>query len=490
MDSAGEEELRKAGFSGKKENCLSPVNSWIIPLALNAAELPVIAFRSPRAFKPVGADEIPIVPYPLSRRTMRHSIVPQNAANLVLSRLIQGVLLGLLFFLAACSSGKSEEPKVRPAVPVTVAVAVQKTVPKQVRTIGTVEAYSTVSVKTQVSGVLTGVRFKEGQEVKKGDLLFTIDSRTFEADLRRAEANLTRDLAQVRQAEANLAKDLALLKNAEVEVRRYEDLMKEGIATQEQYDQSRTNVDALQASVRADRAALENAEASVRADRAALENARIQLGYCTIRSPMDGLTGSLMVHEGNVVKANETYLVTINQISPIYVNLSVPEQDLPGIKRHMAEGKLKVEAMIPGDEGRPEAGLISFIDNAVDRLTGTIRLKGNFTNKERRLWPGQFVQVHLTLTTLQNAIVVPSQAVQAGQSGSYLFVVKPDLTAEFRSIVPGIALNGETVIESGLQPGEKVVTDGQLRLVPGAKVEVKGGPQGPQVPESGKEART
>ena len=371
------------------------------------------------------------------------------------------------------------------AVPVTVAEVIQKAAPVQVRTIGTVEAYSTVLVKAQINGVLTGVYFKEGQEVRKGDLLFTIDAHPFEADLKRAEANLARNLAQVRQAEANLAKDRALLKNVEGVARRYADLIKEGIASQEQYDLARTNVDALTEAIRADQSAIESAEAAVRADRATLDNARIELGYCSIRSPMDGRAGSLMVNQGNLVKGNDSQaLVTINQIHPIYVNLSVPEQSLSEIKRRMAAGKLTVEAILPNDQGNPEAGLISFVDNAVDRSTGTIRLKASFVNKEKRLWPGQFVRANLTLAIQQDAILVPAQAVQAGQNGQFVFVVKPDLSAEVRPVTVGATLNGETVIEKGVQPGEKVVTDGQLRLVPGAKVEMK------NTPEGNKESRT
>jgi len=374
---------------------------------------------------------------------------------------------------------------VKSAVPVTVAEVIQKAAPVQVRTIGTVEAYSTVLVKAQINGVLTGVYFKEGQEVRKGDLLFTIDAHPFEADLKRAEANLARNLAQVRQAEANLAKDRALLKNVEGVARRYADLIKEGIASQEQYDLARTNVDALTEAIRADQSAIESAEAAVRADRAALDNARIELGYCSIRSPMDGRAGSLMVNQGNLVKGNDSQaLVTINQIHPIYVNLSVPEQSLSEIKRRMAAGKLTVEAILPNDQGNPEPGLITFVDNAVDRSTGTIRLKASFVNKEKRLWPGQFVRANLTLAIQQDAILVPAQAVQAGQNGQFVFVVKPDLSAEVRPVTVGATLNGETVIEKGVQPGEKVVTDGQLRLVPGAKVEVK------NTPEGNKESRT
>ncbi len=401
-----------------------------------------------------------------------------------------GVLLVGSAFFSACSSSKSEETKVRPAVPVTVAPVVQKSVPIQIRTIGNVEAYSTVSIKAQVGGTLTGVYFKEGQDVKKGDLLFTIDSRPFEADLQRAQANMNRDTAQLKQAHANLARDVAQLKNAEVEARRFADLIKQGIATQHDYDQAVTNAEALRAAVVADKAAIENAEASIRADQAAVETTKLSLGYCSIRSPMDGRTGSLMVNQGNVIKANDVQLVIINQISPIYVSIPIPERDLSRIKDYMSAGKLAVEAIIPSDGEKSETGSISFVDNAVDRSTGTIRLKGAFANQERRLWPGQFVQVALTLAMQQKAVVVPSQAVQAAQKGQYVFVVKPDLSVEVRSVAVGATLAGETVIEKGLQPGENVVTDGQLRLTPGAKVEVKGGSETPPSPPGSKQSPT
>ncbi len=361
-----------------------------------------------------------------------------------------------LVFLSACSDGKSGQPVGSEAVPVAVAAVVQKTMPVQVSAIGTVEAYSTVSVKAQAGGELTGVHFKEGQDVKEGDLLFTIDRRPFEVQLRQAEANLARDMAQA--------------KNAEVQAQRYADLVKEGVVAREQYDQIQANADAL--------------EAAVRADKAAVENAKLALGYCSIRSPIDGRTGNLLVHQGNVVKANDVALVVINQLTPIYVNFSVPEQSFPEIKKRKAAQALKVEAIIPNEEDRSVQGVLTFVDNTVDRATGTIRLKGTFTNKEKRLWPGQFVDVVLTLTSEPNALVIPSQAVQTGQSGQFVFIVTTDLTAEPRPVVVGRTVGGEAVIQKGLQPGERVVTDGQLRLVPGAKVEVKSALETTQGPRS------
>jgi multidrug efflux system membrane fusion protein len=357
-------------------------------------------------------------------------------------------LLFLTFFSPGCSNEKSRKPVSAP-IPVTVSTAIQKMVPIQLRVIGNVQAYSTVAVKSLVGGELVGVNFTEGQDVKKGDLLFTIDSQPFEAALKQAEANLQKDLAQA--------------KNAQEDARRYEFLIQKNVVARQQYDKFRTDADAL--------------EATVLADRAAVENARIQLGYCSIRSPIDGRTGIINIKRGNIIAAvtqpNAIDLVTINQIIPIYVIFSVPEQNLPEIKKYMAGGSLKVEALPPNDTSSGEQGVLTFIDNTVDKTTGTILLKGTFANREKKLWPGQFVNVVLTLTTEPNAIVIPSQAIQTGQEGQYIFVVKEDLTVESRPVIAGRSANNETIVQKGLQVDEKVVTDGQLRLYPGAKVEIK-----------------
>jgi multidrug efflux system membrane fusion protein len=380
------------------------------------------------------------------------------------------ILTGV-FLLSSCSGEKRESPAV--GLPVEVASVVQKKVPIQIRIIGNVQAHSTVTVKSRVAGQIMRVYFTEGQDVKKGDLLFMIDPRPFEAALKQAEANLERDMAQVKQAEANLERDMAQEKNAEAEANRYKLLLERGVVARQQYDKFRTDWEALVATVQADRAAKANAEAAVLADRATVENAKLQLSYCSIHSPMQGRTGSLLAQEGNIIKENDANLVVINQINPIYVCFSVPEQYLGEIKMYMRAGTLEVKATVPNHEGAPHQGFISFVDNAVDTGTGTIKLKGTFTNKDSRLWPGQFVNVILTLTTEPNAIVVPSQAVQSGQQGQYVFVVKPDLTVESRPVVVSRTTDGETVIQKGLNPDEKVVTDGQLRLYPGAKVEIK-----------------
>jgi multidrug efflux system membrane fusion protein len=334
----------------------------------------------------------------------------------------------------------------REAVPILAATAQQKVVPVQIRAVGNVEAYSTVSIKSQVTGVLTQAAFKEGQDVKKGQLLFTIDPRPLEAALKQAEATLARDFAQVQ--------------NWREQARRYAELVKKQYVSQEQYDQIRANADA--------------AEAVVVADQAAVENAKVQLSYCYIYAPMSGRVGSLLVNEGNLVRVNDgAPLVVINQLTPIYVTFSVPEQNLEDIKRHMAAGKLKVDARFPSDEGRPETGTLSFVDNAIDRATGTVKLKAEFANATRRLWPGQFVNVALTLTSQPNAVVIPSEAIQVGQDGQQVFVIKPDKTVEVRPVTVGPTNEGEAVIIKGLAPGEQVVREGQFLLGPGSRVEIR-----------------
>lgn len=371
-------------------------------------------------------------------------------SSLRITSALFALVMPFLAFTLGCASQATAPPArgAAPSVPVTVAQVVEKSVPVEVHAIGNVEAYSTVSVKAQVEGTIEKAYFKEGQDVKQGDLLFTIDARPFKATLQQAEANLARDQAQ--------------LENANAQSERYEKLYKDGIVSKEQYDTFRTNADAL--------------AAAVRADQAAIERAKIDLDYCTIRSPMEGRTGSLLVHPGNLVKSNDTILVVINQISPIYVSFSVPEQHLSAIRRHMASSSLPVTVTIPQEEQHPSEGTLTFVNNTVDTSTGTIRLKGTFPNRDHRLWPGQFVNAALRLSTQANAVVVPNQAVQTGQNGYFAYVVKSDMTAELRPIVPGNQVGGETVIEKGLQPGDTVVTDGQLMLFPGAKVEVKKAP--------------
>ena len=422
-----------------------------------------------------------------------------------MSRPLAVLLVAAGLAAAGCSeqSGAQSRPAPLPPVPVGAALAEQRVVPVQVSTVGAVQAYTSVGVKSQVAGQIDRVHFTEGQDVKQGALLFTIDPRPFEAALRQAEANVSKDRAQLRQTEAalaqrqaevsqtqaNLERDQAQMENAKVQEARYAKLVQQELVAREQYDQVRTQMATMQATVQADRAAIENARASARAaeamvdnaraviqsDEAAVETARLQLAYTTIRSPMDGRTGNLLVQAGNVIKANEDNpLVVIAQIRPIYVSFAVPQQHLADIKKYRAEGTLKVEA-VPGGQ-RSVAGAVTFMNNTVDPATGTIQLKATFANSDSALWPGQFVDVALTLTAEQ-AVLVPTQAVQAGQQGPFVFVVKPDSTVESRPVKVGRRLARELVIEQGVKSGERVVTDGQLRLVPGARVEVK--PQKP-----------
>ena len=367
------------------------------------------------------------------------------------------VLSVVALIFSGCSEKKpataaSPSSMAAAAVPVVAAKAVQRDMPVQVTAIGNVQAYSTVTVKSLVDGEIQKAYFTEGQDVRKGDLLFSIDPRPFQAALHQAEANLARDQAQAEYAKA--------------EAKRYTELEKEGIVSQIQFEQFTSNAQAL--------------DAAVRADQAAVEDAKIKLSYCSISSPIDGRTGSLLVHPGNLVKTNDTSLVVINQVSPIYVDFSVPEQDLPQVKQHQQQGRLRVLAYPSADKTNTSKGNLTFINNTVDANTGTIELKGTFQNSDRKLWPGQFVNVVVDLTVQRNATVVPSQAVQNGEQGQYVYVIKSDHTADFRPVTVGNTLEGVTIVEKGVQPGETVVTNGQLRLYPGAKVSLKSEPASQQ----------
>ncbi len=351
-------------------------------------------------------------------------------------------LMGIVTLLA-CTGTKQKPAEEK--VPVTVAKVEQKNVPMQIRAIGTVQPVSTVSVRPLVGGQLTRVWFREGDDVRKGQMLFTIDPRPYEAALQQAQANLARDQANQR--------------NAESEAARYAGLVKKDYVTKEEYEKITSGAEA--------------AKAVVAADRAAVENARLQLAYCNISAPIDGRTGSLMVHAGNIVHANDTNpLVVINQVTPVYVQFAIPESQLDQVR---ARGGVGVPvAAAPQNGGSPIAsGKLSFIDNAVDSTTGTITLKALFPNQNRALWPGQFVTVAVTLQERPNAVVVPSQAVQTGQRGQYVYVVKQDSSVEMRPVKIGESVNQQTIIADGVAPGETVVTDGQLRLTPKSHVDVK-----------------
>jgi membrane fusion protein, multidrug efflux system len=357
--------------------------------------------------------------------------------------------VAMVALLSACTTKTVQTAPIF-AARVTVAKAIQKTVPIDLTAIGSADAFTSVSIKAQVNAVMQEVHIKEGQFVKKGDLLFTLDARPFEAALAQAQGTLAHD-----EAQAELDR---------VEAERYEALYKAGVTAKETLDQMQANYTAEQA--------------AVRADEAAVQAAQLQVDYCKIYAPTDGRLGAIQVYPGNIVKQNDVpVLIVINQITPIFVDFAVPEQYFAPIEKFMATGALRVEATPYGDTA-PEIGTLTFVDNSVDNTTGTIKLKARFENGDHRLWPGQFSTVTLRLAEDENATVVPSQAVQTGARGDFIYVVTSTMNAEQRPVKVARTVGGDAVISSGITPGETVVTDGQLRLIPGMKVEVVKGPSG------------
>lgn len=383
------------------------------------------------------------------------------------------ITAGGLFFVANQGEKPEVGPKAKPPVPVTSAVVQQRAIPVQVTSVGNVEATTTVAVRSQVEGQLLQVHFTQGQLVRRGQILFSIDPRPAQAVVAQAQAAINKDRAAVAQARAVLIKDLAQLNTARTQLARYQKLMERGAVSQEQLDQVSTNVAALSATVQADQANIESALAIVKSDQANLTTAQIKLNYATIRSPLAGRVGDLNFYAGNLIRANDTTpLVTINQISPIYVTFNLPENQLGSLRRAMTQGALPVTAQPQGDPTKVK-GSLSFVNNAVDPSTGTIKLKATFPNANNFLVPGQFVDTTLTLTTLKNALVIPSQAIQTGQQGRYVFVIGPDQKVQEQLVSSTLTYQGLAVIDQGLKPGAVVVTDGQLQLVPGAAVTQK-----------------
>jgi membrane fusion protein, multidrug efflux system len=342
---------------------------------------------------------------------------------------------------------RAEVRKAPIAVPVTVASVIAKTVPVRLYAIGNVEPFTTVAVKARVDGQILSVHFNEGDEVRQGQLLFEIDPRPFAAALQ--------------QVQANLLRDRALVDRAADQEKRYKELLQKKFISPDAYGQVKTNLD--------------SAAATIRADEASIASARLQLEYCSIRSPVTGYAGKIAIQRGNLVKANDTGpLVTINQVVPIYVSFSVPEQNLSDVRLHQAKGDLHVQANVP-HVATPIEGKLIFVDNSADLSTGTIKLKATFPNKDKAMWPGQFVNVGLTLYEQRDAIVAPSVAVQNGPNGQYVFVLKTDQTVEMRPIKIARTEGDATVVAGGLQVGDQVVTVGQLRLAPGMRVDISGG---------------
>jgi multidrug efflux system membrane fusion protein len=349
-------------------------------------------------------------------------------------------------FLAAsgCSKEQAAPPPVAAATPVIVSKVAQRAMPVQLTAIGNVGGY-TVSVEAQVSGELLEVHFKEGGFVQKGQLLFTIDPRPYEAVLA--------------QRQATLMRDKAVAANNRAQAQRFSNLLSEGVVSPSDADASTSAAAA--------------AEATVAADEAALKTAQLNLEYCQIYSPMDGRTGAVLVKPGNLVKVADVPLVVIKRLAPIPVDFMVPQEYLPDIKKYLAARPLRVEATVPNSSGRPEVGKLIFVDNTIDPTTGTIRLRALFDNSSNALWPGLYVNTLMTLAEQANATVIPSQAITAGQQGSFVYVVQPDGTVAPRAVTSSRSVQGQAVIDKGLKPGETVVTDGQVRLVPGARVQIK-----------------
>jgi membrane fusion protein, multidrug efflux system len=359
--------------------------------------------------------------------------------------LIGAVVVLFTYFGTEILAKERKAPKGPLAVPVSIALVLQETVPVRLQGIGNVEAHATVSVKARVDGQIVAVNFQEGQPVKKGAVLFRIDPRPYQAALRQAEANALRDAAARDQARS--------------QAKRYQELLDKNFVSKEAYAQIRTNA--------------ETAEATAKASEAALENARLNLEYCTIASPIDGYAGKVLLQTGNLARANDVNpLVVINQVTPIYVNFAIPEQNLPDVRKYMAAGPLTVDVIQPDPAASRIAGRLIFVDNAVDPSTGTVRLRARFDNRDAALWPGQFVNVSLRLFEQANAIVIPAQAVQTGPEGQYVYVVGKDMVADVRGIAVQRTEGERAIVSSGLAKGERVVTQGQLRLGPKTRVQI------------------
>jgi multidrug efflux system membrane fusion protein len=361
-------------------------------------------------------------------------------------------------------------PAAPPAVLVKLAAATLRTMPVEIKTIGKVEAIASVQIRAVIGGTVLKANFNEGDTVKKGDVLFEIDPRPYLEAVKQWEANIARDQALQAQSEAQLASAQAQEAFYGTQAGRYEKLAKEGIVSQEQSDQAGVEARARRTNVRAVSAAIDSIKATIRADAAALDNAKLNLSYCSIKAPITGRTGDMRIKPGNLVKANDSDLVTIHQVQPAYVTFTVPEARLITLRHKMGKGGLPVSASIPGDTLPDSRGTITFLDNSVDAATGTIRLKATFANAETRLWPGQFVHVRVLLEEVANAVVIPASALQNSQAGNYVYVLTEAQTVEMRPVTVGTRLEREIAIDKGLQGGERVVIEGQLRLSPGMKV--------------------
>jgi len=393
--------------------------------------------------------------------------------------------------LTGCANKAAQQGFERPPAPVSVTAAIMQDVPTYIDAIGKTVAREVVSIQPQVSGRIIKIHFTDGANVRKGDPLFTIDTRPFEANLRQAQANVSKDLALKKQAEANLARDIAQQKFGDVQLKRYRTLVEQGVVSREQYDQFQSNADSLKATVEADRAAIHSAEESIKVDTAAVDRAKVDLSYCFIRAPIDGRAGQRLVDIGNVVNpggssggntsgtgstsgtsGNTNSLLVIERVDPIYADFTISQNDLDNVRQQMREGTLKTQVRLPDAEDSV-TGQLTFLDNAVQNTTGQVNLRATIPNDGHRFWPGRFVNIRLVLSTIHGAVLVPAAAPQMSAKGSYVYVVKQDSTAEQRQVTLGQRQGDLVVVEKGVEPGEQVVTNGQVGVTPGGKVRIE-----------------
>ena len=399
-----------------------------------------------------------------------------------LASLIVPALVFVCLSSSGCANKAAQQGFERPPAPVSVTEAVAEDVPTYLDAIGKTVAREVVSIQPQVSGRITKIHFTDGADVKQGALLFTIDTRPFEAALRQAQANVSRDQALKKQAEANLAKEIAQAKWGDVQVKRYRTLVEQGVVPREQYEQFRANQDSLNANVGSARAAVNSAEEAIKVDQAAVESAKVQLSYCSIRSPIDGRAGQRLVDVGNVVNpgggnaangGSSNALLVIERLDPIYADFTISQNSLVDVQQQMRAGRLRTEVRLPETGGEAVVGQLTFLNNAVETNTGTVNLRATIPNAGHNFWPGRFVNIRLVLNTIHQAVLVPASAPQMSAKGSFVYVVKQDSTAEQRPVTLGQRQGELVVIESGVAAGERVVTAGQLGVTPGGKVLVQ-----------------
>ena len=404
-------------------------------------------------------------------------------------------LAGLSTALMTGCANKAAQNFARPPAPVSVTEAIAQDVPTYLDAIGKTVAREVVSVQPQVSGRITKIHFTDGANVRKGELLFTIDTRPFEAKVRQAQANLAKDEAAKRQAEANLTREIAQAKWGETQVKRYRTLVESGVVPREQYEELRANLDTLNANVGAARAAVNSANEAMKSDAAAIESARVELSYCYIRSPIDGRAGQRLVDIGNVVNpggpnnggagsgssANGNALLIIERLDPIYADFTISQDNLTQVQEQMRAGTLVTEVRLPDNPENHVTGQLTFLDNAVQNQTGTVSLRATIPNDGHRFWPGRFVNVRLVLSTIRQAVLIPASAPQMSAKGSFVYVVKQDSTAEQRPVSLGQRQGDLVVVITGVQAGERVVTSGQIGVTPGGKVLIEQ-PRNPNAP--------